>query len=171
MVSIGELMEHGSRRKIEKFAQGMGYEPAEEYPDEVLDELLKRNGHKESVSEKAHNAAEAESATGAAIDLESVQAAAENRAAGLLIALDALTMMRCADKKFKDPHLQAAVDESGDRLKQMLVGVGSYYNPESFLSSTLQAERQLGGSGTTGWATSPSSSSDDLELSSVEIDS
>lgn len=170
MVSIAELMEHGSRRKVEQVALEMGFESADEYPDEVLDELLKRNGHKESVSEKAHNAAEAESATGAADDLESVQAAAENRAAGLLVALNTLTMMRCADKKFNDPNLQAAVDESDSRLKQMLVGVGTYYNPESFLSSTLQADRQLGGSGTTKWDKSPSSSSDELELNAVEID-
>lgn len=86
MVSITELMKYGSRRKIEAIAAEMGYGKAEEYPDEVLEAVKKRtHSEKRSVSETAHTAADAETAAGAEADLQYVQRAAENRAAGLLI--------------------------------------------------------------------------------------
>jgi hypothetical protein len=146
MVSITELMKYGSRRKIEAIAAEMGYGKAEEYPDEVLEAVKKRtSSEKRSVSETAHSAADAETAAGAEADLQYVQRAAENRAAGLLISLDALTMMHCASRQFSDLKLQQAVDESQTRLKQMLAGVAVYYDPDHFLSQTPLIQIMAGG--------------------------
>ncbi len=152
MATIEQLMEHGSRRKVEGIAAEMGYPKGTvEYPDEVLEEVKQRcsNGKKRSVSAKAQSAAEEETANTAERDLESVQQAAENRAAGMLVALDSLTMMHCATRKFSDPSLQQAVDESQARLRQMLSGVAMVYDPEAFLASTPLAQIAAGGSGST----------------------
>jgi len=149
MVKIEELMQHGSRRKVEGIAAEMGHPKAAEYPDEVLEEVKKRcgNGKKRSVSAKAQEAAETETTNAAEQDLKSIQAAAENRAAGMLVALDSLTMMHCATRKFSDPSLQQAVDESQARLRQFLGGVATVYDPEAFLARTPLAQIAAGASG------------------------
>jgi hypothetical protein len=135
MVRIEELMEYGTRRKVEAIATELGYPKAEEYPDEVLDEV-KRRCKKRSVSAKAQAAAEEETYADSKADLQYVRQAAENRAAGILVALDSLTMMHCATRQFSDPYLQQAVDESQARLKDMMAGIASFYQPEVFLAPT-----------------------------------
>lgn len=169
MVKIEELMEFGTRRKVEGIAAEMGYAKAAEYPDEVLEEVKKRcttTNKKRSVSEKAQETAEQKTAAGAEEDLKSIQAAAENRAAGLLVALDSLTMYHCATRQFTDPNLQNAVDESGSRLKQMLAGVALVYDPEAFLAQTPLAQiapgerRETGLTRSLNGSSSPSSASE-----------
>lgn len=153
MVKIEELMEHGTRRKVEGIAAEMGFPKAVEYPDEVLEEVKRRstttNSKKRSVSAKAQETAEQQTANSAEEDLKSVNAAAENRAAGLLVALDSLTMLHCATRKFSDTNLQNAVDESQSRLKQMLAGVALVYDPEAFLAQTPLAQIAPGENGLT----------------------
>lgn len=150
MVKIEELMEHGTRRKVEGIAAEMGYPKAVEYPNEVLEEVKRRStttSKKRSVSAKAQETADEQTANSAEEDLKSVNAAAENRAAGLLVALDSLTMLHCATRKFSDPNLQNAVDESQSRLKQMLAGVALTYDPEAFLAQTPLAQIAPGENG------------------------
>lgn len=169
MVKIEELMEHGTRRKVEGIAAEMGYTKAAEYPDEVLEEVKRRcttTSKKRSVSEKAQETAEQKTAAGAEEDLKSVSQAAENRAAGLLVALDSLTMLHCATRKFSDPNLQNAVDESQSRLKQMLAGVALVYDPEAFLAQTPLAQIAPGENGST--RSLPGSSSPSSESSKSE---
>jgi hypothetical protein len=150
MVTIEQLMEFGTRRKVESITVKMGYpKGTTEYPDEVLDEVKKqcRNGRKRSVSAKAQEAAEDETANTAERDLKSIQQAAENRAAGMLVALDSLTMMHCATRQFSDRQLQEAVDESQTRLRQFLGGVATVYDPENFLAPTPLVQVAAGESG------------------------
>ena len=150
MVPITELMKYGSRRKIEAIALELGYPKADEYPVDVFEEVKRRaSNRKQSVSEKAHTAADSETAAGAEQDLKYIQQAAENRAAGLLISLDALTMMHCASRQFTDLKLQQAVNESQGRLKQMMAGIATYYDPDHFLSPTPLAQITAGGNGLT----------------------
>lgn len=152
MVKIEELMEYGTRRKVEGIAAEMGFPKAVEYPDEVLEEVKRRsttNSKKRSVSAKAQETADEQTANSAEEDLKSVNAAAENRAAGILVALDSLTMLHCATRKFSDPNLQNAVDESQSRLKQMLAGVALVYDPEAFLAQTPLAQIAPGDNGST----------------------
>lgn len=154
MVKLEELMQYGSRRKVEAIAAEMGYAKAPEYPDEVLEEVIKRSGNgngkkKKSATERAQSVAEQETAASAEEDLKSVQQAAENRAAGILVALDSLTMLHCATRKFSDPNLQQAVDESQTRLKQVLEGVAAFYSPEAFLAQTPLAQIAAGENGAT----------------------
>lgn len=148
-VTIEQLMQYGTRRKVEGIAAEMGYPKATEYPDEVLEEVKKRcsSGKKRSVSAKAQSVAEEETANAAEQDLKNVQRAAENRAAGMMVALDSLTMMHCATRKFSDPNLQQAVEESQSRLRQMLSGVALVYEPEAFLAQTSLAQIVAGESG------------------------
>lgn len=147
-VRIEELMQHGSRRKVEGIAAEMGCPKGTvEYPDEVLEEVKRRCSKKRSVSEKAQSAAEEETANTGEQDLKNIQGAAENRAAGMLVAFDSLTMMHCATRKFSDPDLQQAVNESQMRLKQFLGGVASVYEPEAFLAQTPLAQIAAGESG------------------------
>lgn len=142
-------MQFGSRRKIEGITTKLGYpKGTAEYPDEVLEEVKSQCSKKRSVSAKAQEAAEEETASAAEADLKSVKEAAENRAAGMLIALDALTMHHCATRQFSDSNLQQAVDESQTRLRQFLGGVASVYDPEAFLASTPLAQI-AGGNGST----------------------
>jgi uncharacterized protein YbaA (DUF1428 family) len=170
MVSITELMKYGSRRKVEAIATELGYPKADEYPEAVLEEVKRRaNSQKQSVSEKAHTAAESETAAGAEEDLRYVQQAAENRAAGLLISLDALTMMHCASRQFSDPKLQQAVNESQSRLKQMMAGIATYYDPDHFLSPTPLAQVTAGGSGLTASQRSLNGKPSESEPSVVEV--
>ena len=148
MVSITELMKYGSRRKIEAIAAELGYPKSHEYPEAVLEEVQRRtSGNRNSVSAKAQSAAESESAAGAQEDLQYIQQAAEHRAAGLLVALDSLTMMHCATRQFTDPKLQQTVDESQGRLKQLLAGVAVYYEPDHFLAQTPLAQLSAGRTG------------------------
>lgn len=134
MVRIEEKMEFTSRRKAEQIAEEMGYPRAEEYSEVVLQEV-KRRSKKRSVSAKAQAEAEETGYGNSQQELDAVRRAAETRAAGLIVALDSLTMMHCATRKFSDPYLQQAVDESSDRLKDMLAGYASFYQPQVFLAS------------------------------------
>ncbi|WP_250124943.1 hypothetical protein [Chroococcidiopsis sp. CCMEE 29] len=168
MVTIEQLMQYGSKRKVEGIATEMGYSKGTvEYPDEVLEEVKKRcnGGKKRSVSAKAQEAAEQQTANTAEQDLQSIQQAAENRAAGLLVALDSLTMMHCAARKFSNPELQKTVDESQTRLKQFLGGVALVYEPESFLAQTPLAQIAAGESGSMRSLNGSSSLSSASELS------
>lgn len=170
MVPITELMQYGSRRKIDAIASELGYPKADEYPEAVLEEAKRRaNTQKQSVSEKAHTAANSETAAGAEQDLKDIQQAAENRAAGLLISLDALTMMHCASRQFTDIKLQQAVNESQGRLKQMMAGIATYYDPDHFLSPTPLAQITAGGNGSTPSQKSLSGKPSGSEPSVVEV--
>lgn len=147
MVTIEHLMQYGSRRKVEGIAAEMGYpKGTTEYPSEVLEEVKKRC-KKRSVSDRAQSAAEEETTNTAEQDLKSVQQAAENRAAGLLVSLDSLTMFYCATRKFSDPDLQQAVNESQSRLREMLAGIALVYEPESFLAQTPLVQIAAGENG------------------------
>lgn len=173
MVTIEQLMEHGSRRKVEGIAAKMGYPKAKEYPDEVLEEVKKQctDSKKRSVSARAQEAAEEETANTAEQDLKSIEVAAENRAAGMLVALDTLTMVKCATRKFSDPQLQQTVDESQTRLRQFLSGVATVYDPENFLAQIPQAQIAVGGNGSTRSLRGSSSSSNKPEPEGEEISS
>lgn len=169
MVHITELMEHATRRQVEDIAKRMGFAKADEYPDEVLQAVKEFSAtNKRSPSAKAEAAGNQASAAEAEDDLKYVQAAAENRAAGMLIALDSLTMMHCATRQFSDPKLQTAVDESRQRLKQMLSGVAGYYSPERFLAQTPLLN---GGNLSTRSLNGSRQQSNGHELSAVETDS
>ena len=172
MVRIEDLMEYGSKRKVTAIAKELGYS-GPDYPDEVLAEVKRRLGADPgpSVSATAHSAAESEQADEAQADLKSVQSAAENRAAGLLVALDTLTMMHCASRKFTDPNLQQAVDESQNRLKQMLSGVANYYEPTTFLAPTPLAQLATGGNGSTPSLNGNGKPSSATELIDLEVES
>lgn len=148
MVTLEDLMQHGSRRKVEGIAAKMGYpKGTTQFPNEVLEEVKNQCSKKRSVSAKAQEAAEDETANTADADLKSITAAAENRAAGMLVALDSLTMMHCATRKFSDQNLQQAVDESQSRLRSLLSGVATVYDPEAFLAQTPLALEAAGDSG------------------------
>jgi hypothetical protein len=55
-VTIEQLMQYGSRRKVEGIATEMGYPKGTmEYPDEVLEEVKKRCSKKRSASASAHS--------------------------------------------------------------------------------------------------------------------
>lgn len=147
-VTIEQLMQHGTRRKVEGIGAEMGYpKGTTEYPEEVLEEVKKRCSKKRSASANAQAAAEQETENTAEQDLKNIQAAAENRAAGMLVALDSLTMLHCATRKFSDPNLQQAVNESQSRLRQMLGGVAAIYEPEAFLAQTPLVQIAPGESG------------------------
>lgn len=150
MATLEDLMQYGSKRKVEGIAAEMGYPKGTvEYPDEVLEEVKRRATKKRSVSARAQEAAEDEAASTAEQDLRSIEIAAENRAAGMLVALDALTMHKCATRKFSDPKLQQVVEESQTQLRQFLSGVATVYDPENFLSQTPLAQIAAGGNGST----------------------
>jgi hypothetical protein len=103
--------------------------------------------------------------------LKSIEVAAENRAAGMLVALDTLTMVKCATRKFSDPQLQQTVDESQARLRQFLSGVATVYDPENFLAQTPQAQIAAGGNGSTRSLRGNSSSSNKPEPEGEETNS
>lgn len=150
MATLEDLMQYGSKRKVEGIAAEMGYpKGTAEYPDEVLEEVKRRATKKRSVSARAQEAAEDEAVSTAEQDLRSIEIAAENRAAGMLVALDALTMHKCATRKFSDPKLQQVVEESQMQLRQFLGGVATVYDPENFLSQTPLAQISAGGNGST----------------------
>lgn len=150
MATLEDLMQYGSRRKVEGIAVEMGYpKGTAEYPNEVLEEVKNRASKKRSVSARAQEAAEDETVNAAEADLQSIQMAAENRAAGMLVALDSLTMMHCATRQFSDRNLQQVVNESQAQLRQFLSGVATVYNPEAFLAQTPLAQLQPGGNGST----------------------
>jgi hypothetical protein len=107
----------------------------------------KGKGKKRSASTNAQSAAQEEAANAASQELHSIQEAAENRAARMLVALDSLTMMHCATRQFSDPDLQQAVDESQTRLRQFLGGVASSYNPKFFLATTPLVQMAAGKNG------------------------
>lgn len=158
MAKLEDLMQYGSRRKVEGIAAEMGYPKGSvEYPTEVLEEVKKQATKKRSVSARAQEAAEDETANTAEQDLRIIEIAAENRAAGMLVALDALTMHKCATRKFSDPKLQQVVEESQTQLRQFLGGVATVYDPENFLSQSPLAQIAAGESGS--MRSLPSSSS------------
>ena len=173
MVRIEDLMEYGSKRKVTAIAQELGHN-GPDYPDSVLAAVQRRctgAGSAPSVSATAQSAAASEQAVEAKADLQSVQEAAESRAAGLLVALDTLTMMHCASRQFTDPQLQQAVDESQDRLKQMLCGVANYYEPATFLAPTPLAQLATGGNGSKPSPNGNGKRSSATELIDVKVDS
>jgi hypothetical protein len=171
MVRIEELMEFTSRRKAEQIAEEMGYSRAEEYPEVVLQEV-KRRSKKRSVSAKAQAEAEETGYGNSQQELDAVRSAAETRAAGLIVALDSLTMMHCATRKFSDPYLQQAVDESSDRFKDMLAGYASFYQPDVFLASTpLIAGGISGALGSRKLLNGNANLSNDNNANVIEIDS
>lgn len=161
MATIEELMQYGTKRKVETIGAEMGFPRGTvDYPNEVLEEVKKRHG-KKSYSSSAQTAAEQETENVAEADRQSVQIAAESRSAGMLVSLDALTMMHCATRKFSDPNLQQAVDESQVRLRQFLGGVASVYNPETFLAETPLAQLRAGENGSMKSLPSSNSSSNE----------
>ncbi len=149
MATLEQLMQYGTRRKVETIAAEMGYpRGTTDYPQDVLEEVKKRHG-KKTYSSTAQTAVQQQAKDAAEADRQSVEQMAAARAAGLLVSLDALTMMHCAARKFSDPKLQQAVDDSQARLRQFLGGFASVYDPENFLAETPLAQLQLGESGST----------------------
>ncbi len=147
MASIEELMQYGTKRKVEGIGTEMGYPKGTvDYPNEVLEEVKRRHG-KKTYSSTAQTAAEQEAENTAEEDLRSVERISESRSAGMLVALDALTMHHCATRKFRDPNLQKAVDESQARLRDFLGGAVNVYDPEAFLAQTPLAQLRPGENG------------------------
>jgi hypothetical protein len=181
MVRIEDLMALGlTRRKAHDLAVELGYGKLDEYPDEVLQAFqeklgteTRRTNSKQSGFSSAHNAAAEEYAADAQEDLQYVQEAAENRAAGMLVALDALTMYHCATRNFENKGLQRQVSESRQRVKQVLTGVAAFYEPSHFLSQTPlgQLVKATGGNGLTSSMKSLNGNGSELELSDVEVSS
>jgi hypothetical protein len=176
MVCIEDLMALGlSRRKVHEIALELGYDKADEYPDKVFTAFKQRlaEGSSERDPEfaNAHSAAAQEYAAAAQEDLQYVQEASENRAAGLLVALDTLTMLHCATRKFNNPVLQSQVNESRQRVKQVLAGVAAFYEPTNFLAQTplAQPQSRTGGNGLTSSMKSLNGSGKDFDLHAVEV--
>jgi hypothetical protein len=140
MATLEQLMLYGMRRKVEGIAAEMGYPKGTvDYPSEVLEEVKKRHS-KKSYRVSAQTDAEQKAENVAYQDRQSVQQMAESLSSGLLVALDALTIMHCATRKFSDPKLQQAVDESQAQLREFLDRVANLYNPEAFLAKTPLAQ-------------------------------
>lgn len=164
MATIEELMEYGTKRKVEGIGAEMGYPKGTvDYPNEVLEEVRRRHG-KKTYSSTAQTAAEQETDNVADADRQSVEIAAESRSAGMLASLDALTMMHCATRKFSNPKLQQAVDESQARLRQFLGGVANVYDPEVFLAETPLAQLRPGENGSMKSLPSSNSSSNEPDM-------
>lgn len=155
MVRVEDLMALGlTRRKVHEIAVELGFGKADEYPDEVLQAFQEKLGQESTPNpgkgfSGAHTAAAEEYAADAQEDLGYLSEAAENRAAGMLVALDTLTMYHCATRQFTDQNLQRQVNESRQRVKQVLAGVAAFYEPEHFLSQTplVQMVNGTGGTG------------------------
>jgi hypothetical protein len=137
MVRVEDLMALGlTRRKVHEMAIELGFGKADEYPDEAMPAFQaklanspKNNGNNgKSGFSSAHTAAAEEYAADAQEDLQYVQEAAENRAAGMIVALDTLTMYHCATRQFNNKSLQRQVNESRARVKQVLTGVAAFYS-------------------------------------------
>ena len=147
MASIEELMEYGTKRKVEGIGAEMGFPKGTvDYPQEVLEEVKRRHG-KKSYSSTAQTAAEQRAEDVGEADRQSVKEMAELRASGLLSGFDSLTMYYCATRKFSNPKLQQEVDESQARLRQFLGGVANVYDPEVFLAETPLAQLRPGENG------------------------
>ncbi len=150
MVTIEQLMQYGTRRKVEGIAAEMGYpKGTKEYPDSVLEEVKKRCSKKQSVSERVADTAEQETDNTFDADLKKAQCAGERRAAGMLMAMDSVMMMCIATRKFSDPDLQQMVDSSQKRVDQFFSNVEFVYDPENFLEQIPLAQIAVGESGST----------------------
>lgn len=154
MVAVEDLLAHGSRRQIEEIAASLGHEPASEYPDDLASEIMGRlqqkrkgKGKKQSVGANTQSAAGQETELGAEKDLRNADKAADNRAAGMLVAIDSLTMWKIASRQLSDPSLQSLVDESHERLNQFFNNVAVVYEPEAFLAQTPLAQIATGENG------------------------
>lgn len=177
MVRVEDLMALGlTRRKVHEIAVELGFGKSDEYPDEVLQAFQERLGQKAPQDNKkgfsgAHTAAAEEYAADAQEDLQYLQEAAENRAAGMLVALDTLTMFHCATRNFKNQTLQLQVNESRQRVKQVLAGVAAYYDPEHFLSQIPPGPiaNGTGGNGLISSMKSLNGSGNEFELSDAEL--
>lgn len=179
MVCIEDLMEEGfTKRKIQDTAIELGFGKSNQYSQEQLVAIRQELCADESEPKRqpgytnAYSAASEEYAEAAQQDLKDVQLAAENRAAGLLVGLDTLTMLHCATRKFTNPELQEKVNESQQRVRQVLTGVSAFYEPEYFLSQTPLGQiqdSQTGANGSISSTRSLGGSGDELELSDVEI--
>jgi hypothetical protein len=182
MVSVEDLMGLGlTRRKVHEIAIELGLGKAEEYPDDSVPAFQAKiaNGSKGNGSNgksgfsSAHTAAAEEYAADAQEDLQYVQEAAENRAAGMIVALDTLTMYHCATRQFTNKSLQKQVNESRSRVKQVLTGVAAFYEPTSFLSQTPlgQLMNGIGDNGLTSSMRSLSGNGSELEPNDLEVSS
>lgn len=176
MVRIEDLMALGlTRRKAHELAVELGFGKADEYPDQILPAIRARLGTTAKSQPKpgfaAHTAAAEEYAAEAQEDLAYVQEAAENRAAGMLVALDTLTMFHCSTRQFQNKNLQHQVNESRKRVKQVLSGVASFYEPTNFLSQTLAGQLMsgTGEAGSMNLIDSAKSNGDASEIADVEL--
>jgi hypothetical protein len=174
MVQVEDLMALGlTRRRVHELAVELGFGKADQYPDEIVPALqAKLMGSTKTKAQgnfSAHSAAAEEYAAAAQEDLAYVQEAAENRAAGMLVALDDLTMLHCATRQFSSKKLQRQVNESRNRVKQVLSGVAAFYEPQHFLSQTPLGQLMNGESGSTNLIESGESSSSESEIADVEL--
>ncbi|MGB7417391.1 MAG: hypothetical protein WA902_24555 [Thermosynechococcaceae cyanobacterium] len=78
-------------------------------------------------------------------------------------------MMHCASRQFSDIKLQQAVNESQGRLKQMMAGIATYYDPDHFLSPTPLAQITAGGNGLTASQRSLNGRPSESEPNAVEV--
>ncbi|MBW4619292.1 MAG: hypothetical protein KME17_08025 [Cyanosarcina radialis HA8281-LM2] len=143
MVTIEQLMQHGTRRKVEAIALEMGHAPATEYPDEVLEEVKRRTAKtkkRRSAAAVAEEAAQEQTATVASEDLKDIDEAAQHRAAALRVSSDALTMYYLATGEFTIPELKEKVEDSRNNLKLAMRGIAAAYEPEVFLAQTRLAQ-------------------------------
>jgi hypothetical protein len=150
MIAIEELMQYGTRRKIETIALEMGYEPANEYPQEVLEEVKKRTSKgrkRKSPTASAQDAAEEKTHAIASEDLQDIDDAAQHRAAALRVGSDALTLYYYASGHFTNEELKDRVDDSRNKLREAMKGIAAAYDPEIFLAPTLLSELTTGKNG------------------------
>ncbi|PSB00831.1 hypothetical protein [Merismopedia glauca] len=150
MVTIEQLMQHGTRRKIETIALEMGYSPANEYPAEVLEEVKRRSSKtkkRKSPTATAQAAAEEQTHTVASEDLQDIDDAAQHRAAAMRVGSDALTLYYYATGQFTNPELKNQVEDSRSKLKEAMRGIAAAYDPEFFLAQTRLMELTTGRNG------------------------
>jgi cysteinyl-tRNA synthetase len=150
MITIEELMQYGNRRKVQAIALEMGYEPANEYPQEVLEEVKKRTSKgkkRRSATDRAQAAAEEKTNAIADEDLKDIDDAAQHRAAALRVGSDALTLYYYASGQFTNEELKDRVDDSRNKLREAMKGIAAAYDPEIFLAPTRLAELATGKNG------------------------
>ncbi|PSB04933.1 hypothetical protein [Merismopedia glauca] len=152
MIAIEELMQYGTRRKIETIALEMGYSPANEYPESVLEEVKRRSNNtkgrkRKSPTAKAQDAADEKTHAIASEDLQDIDDAAQHRAAALRVGSDALTLYYYASGQFTNPELQEKVEDSRNKLRLAMKGIAAAYEPEFFLAPTLLSQLTTGMNG------------------------
>jgi hypothetical protein len=152
MIAIEELMQYGTRRKIETIALEMGYSPANEYPESVLEEVKRRSHNtkgrkRKSPTASAQDAAEEKTHAIASEDLQDIDDAAQHRAAALRVGSDALTLYYYASGHFTNEELKDRVEDSRNKLRLAMKGIAAAYEPEFFLAPTRLAELTTGKNG------------------------